>query len=201
MVLGPSDRLAGRPFTDPEETQGDALIMAAMLARERAIARTWRRHDAGPGIVEQTEAGSRQLLAVPDGGALLAAHDVTAVGFFGQLRAGVDHAVLFEHERRIAETFPAFAGLGFLSYFDLGPEHGRYGNLILFSTPDVPAEWHANPAHRQAVAIAPQHYDSVRLHKGRIPGSFLGDGEPRIERTQYLDFRGARIWRAARSYT
>ena len=76
--------------------------MSRMLALEREIALTWGPDVEGPGISEQTSEGRRQLLAVPDGRALLRARDVTAVGFFGRLREDVDHAVLFEHERRIA---------------------------------------------------------------------------------------------------
>jgi hypothetical protein len=199
-ALGPLDRLADRPFTDPGETHGDLLVMTDMLARERTIARTWPRGAAGPGIREQSRGGSRQLLAVPDGNALLDASDVTAVGFFGQLRGGVDHSVLFELEREVAATFPEYAAFGFLSYFDLGPYHGRYGNLILFWTLDVPEEWHANPAHLRAVAAAPEHYDCVRLHKGRIAGPFLDGRDLRIRQTVYLDFRGTPPWRAVRTY-
>jgi hypothetical protein len=61
-------------------------------------------------------------------------------------------------------------------------------------------EWHVNPAHRRAVTFAPRHYGCLRLHKGWIPGPFLGDGELEIERTLYLDFRGQRAWRATRTY-
>jgi hypothetical protein len=200
VVLGPVERVPERPFTEPAETQTDALVMSAMLASERRIARTWEAGVTGPGISETTQGGGRQLLAVPDGRALLAARDVTAVGFFGSLREGVDHDILFEHERLVARRFPHHAPLGFLSYFDVGPEHGRYGNLILFWTADVPMEWHRDAAHRAAVALAPDHYEHIRLHRGRIPGRFMGDGELRIERTQYLDFSGERPWRALRVY-
>ncbi len=105
-VLGPEDRLPDRPLTHPEETRDDLLVMSRMLALEREIALTWGPDISGPGISEQTSDGRRQLLAVPDGRALLRARDVTAVGFFGRLREDVDHAVLFEHERRIAQVFP-----------------------------------------------------------------------------------------------
>jgi hypothetical protein len=201
LVLGPADVAPGRPFCDPAETDADALVMSGMLRRERAMARTWD-HDslAGPGTGELIVAGHRQLLAVPDAAALLAAHDVTAVGFFGQLREDVDHSILFDLERRVTETFPVFAELGLLSYYDLGPEHGRYGNLILFWTPDVPDQWHANTAHQTAVATSPLHYDSIRLHKAVIPGPFLGEGALRIERTKYLDFSRTPPWRSLRVY-
>jgi hypothetical protein len=200
-VLGPEDRLPDKPFTDPEETRDDLLVMSRMLALEREIALTWGASVDGPGISEQTSAGGRRLLAVPDGRALLRARDVTAVGFFGRLREDVDHAVLFEHERRIARLFPRYAPLGFLSYLDVGPEHGRYGNLILFWTPDVPDAWHQGEAHRRAVADAPAHYLHIRLHKGRIPGPFTGAGEVQVLRTHYLDFAAGAPWRALRTYT
>jgi hypothetical protein len=200
VVLGPADRVPGRAFTDPQRTDEDVLVMKRILALQREVARTWGPDVDGPGITEQVHGETRHLLAVPDGRALLRARDVTAVGFFGQLRAGIDHSVLFEHERAIAQTFPEFAPVGFLSYFDFGPEHGRYGNLILFRTPDVPDEWHRAPVHRAAVAVAPEHYHHIRLHKGRIPGPFMGDGQVEVRRTQYLDFDGPGMWRALRSY-
>jgi hypothetical protein len=199
-VLGPADLLPGRLFTDPLNTGEDVLAMTRILALEREVARAWGPDVKSPGISEQLHGETRQLLAVPDARALLEARDVTAVGFFGLLRAGVDHAPLFEHERAIAQTFPEFAPLGFLSYFDLGPEHGRYGNLILFRTPEVPDAWHRGAAHRRAVAIAPDHYHHIRLHKGRIPGPLMGDGAVELQRTQYLDFDGPRMWRGLRVY-
>jgi hypothetical protein len=200
-VLGPAERVPGRPFTDPEQTADDLLVMSRMLALEREIAHTWGPDVVGPDITELARGETRQLLAVPDGRALLAARDVTAVGFFGSLREGVDHAVLFDHERAIARTFPEFAPLGFLSYFDFGPEHGRYGNLILFRSSGVPDAWHRGEAHRAAVAVAPDHYEHIRLHRGRIPGPFMGAGQIAIARTQYLAFSGRRTWRALRSST
>ena len=199
-VLGPAERLPGRPFTAPGETEGDVLVMTRMLALEREIALTWGPDIEGPGITEEVHGETRQMLAVPDGRALLAARDVTVVGFFGRLREDVGHAELFAHERAIAQTFPRFAPLGFLSYLDFGPEHGRYGNLILFWTSDVPDAWHRSETHRAAVKVAPAHYDHIRLHKGRIPGPFMGDGKVEVARTQYLDFGGPGLWRALRSY-
>lgn len=201
VLLGPADLLPERPFTDPEETMSDLLIMSRMLALEREMALTWGPGIDGPGVSEQTDGGRRQLLAVPDGRALLKARDVTAVGFFGRLRDDVDHAVLFEHERRIVHTFPEYAAAGFLSYLDVGPEHGRYGNLILFRTPAVPEEWHRNPAHRDAVRAAPAQYEHIRLHTGRIAGPFMGAGEVQLLRTQYLDFSGLAPWRAIRTWS
>ena len=195
-VMGPSERGAGGRSSDPRLTAGDLLVMADLLARERALARTWPRAAPGPDIGEWSEGESRQLLAVPHGDALLDAFDVTAVGFFGELRAGVDHTILFALEREVAATFPDFARFGFLSYFDVGPQHGRYGNLVLFTAAGVPEAWHANPAHRRARAVAPEHYEHIRLHEGRIPdlssGTVRCSSSARSTLTSRASARGAR---------
>ena len=199
--LGPLEPRGGHAFARLGATRSDLPIMGEMLTRERAVARQWAvDREAEPVSSRLAADGRRQLLVVPDWAALVAAADVTAVGFFGQLRRGVDHAILFDLEATLADTFASFATLGLLSYFDLGAEHGRFGNLVLFSRPDGPELWHTNPAHREAVAIAPAHYESIRLHRGVVPGRFTGAAKLVVERTSYLDFRGQRPWRAVRVY-
>src|SRR5262249_51551675 len=98
--------------------------------------------------------------------------------------------------------FPEFAEVGLLSYYDKHLDNGRYGNLILFSTPEPPREWFTrNPGHEQAVSISPQHYHSIRLHSGHVRGALVdGGGEIVLERTKYLDFRGAEVWRGLRTF-
>jgi hypothetical protein len=203
-VLDAADEVAGRPFTDPRWTGRDADVLRRMLARQREVARSWLSVPPSGGTLrERDAAGHRHWLAVPDVGALLRASDLTVVGFFGQSRAGVDHTVLFELEEEVAAGFPRYAEAGLLSYYDmeLGDGAYGYGNLILFSTPDVPREWYTNEAHERAVVISPQHYHSIRLHKGSLPGPFLGDGDLTIERTKYLDFASDPPWRALRTFS
>jgi len=199
--LGPLEPRSGHAFARLSATRSDLPIMTEMLTRERDAALQWTiDRGADPVTSRLATDGRRQLLIVPDWSALAGAHDVTAVGFFGQLRRDVDHGVLFDLEAVLAETFATYATMGLLSYYDLGAEHGRFGNLVLFSRPDGPELWHGNPAHREAVAIAPAHYQSIRLHRGLAPGPFTGAGPLTIERTSYLDFRGRRLWRAVRHY-
>jgi hypothetical protein len=201
-VLGANERLPERPFTDPDATEADAAVMRRMLERQRALAESWPRDDPPSaslrGIDEQ---GRRHWLAVPDTAALVSARDLTAVGFFGQTRER-DHTVLFELEQEVVARFPEYAAVGLLSYFDRELEDGShgFGNLILFATPDVPREWYTNEAHERAVALSPEHYHSIRLHKGTIPGPFLGSGELRIERTKYFDFATQPCWRGLRVF-
>lgn len=89
-----------------------------------------------------------------------------------------------------------YAPSGFLSYYNMQLPSGLYGNLVLFEAPAVPKSWYTNPDHARAVAIAPRHYHSARLHTGRVPGQLLGDGDLTIERTRYFDFDGDRPWQA-----
>jgi len=202
-ILGATEPVEGRPFADPDRTHADAAVMRAMLAREREDARTWTASRASAISLRADGARGerRQYLAVPDKDALLGARDVTAVGFFGQTRS-CDHGVLFELEHEVASAFPHYASAGLLSYFDVELDDGSYGfgNLILFWTPEVPPEWFSNAAHERAVSIAPEHYHSIRLHRGTIPGPFLGDGELEIDRTKYFDFDSDPVWRGLRLF-
>jgi hypothetical protein len=201
-IVGPDDVLAGKPFTDSEHTVREADVMRVMLERERNWARGWADENGARGHVarEPDEEGRRHLLVVPDVGALRDAGDVTAVGFFGRPREEVDHAILFDLEDELVSRMGAYAELGLLSYYDVELVKGAYGNLILFSTPDVPDEWRADTVHRRAVKISPGHYYEVRLHKGSIAGSVLGEGTIAIERTKYFDFKGDEVWYGLRRF-
>jgi hypothetical protein len=206
-VLGPDDVLSDRPFTDPANTERDADIMRSMLDYERGLARGWEEAgDKAPAKVlsdENDDAGLRHLLVVPDTHALIDSADVTAIGFFGKAREGVDHEVLFGLEEALIGRMESYGEVGLLSYYDveLALPKGSYGNLILFSTPDVPEEWYRDEVHRQAVQLSPGHYHTVRLHKGRVRGPVLDGGQLAIERTKYLDFEAPDIWFGLRTFS
>jgi hypothetical protein len=198
QALGARQRLRGRAFTDPERTLADVAVMDRMLTRLRLQARSW---PGGPGPVEVLEhpaAGLRHWLAVPRASALRAAHRVTAVGFFGDLRPGVDHAAIYQLEAGIVGRLPRYAAAGLLAYYDAELERGVHGNLVLFGTPEVPPLWHRDVVHARAVALAPHHYRCVRLHRGLIHGPLLGTGGLTVERTRYFDFAAEPVWRGLR---
>jgi hypothetical protein len=205
-VLGPDELLPERPFTDPANTEREADVMRAMLEYERKLARDWREAggQAPRQIVsnEQDEAGRRHLLVVPDTETFIQAGDVTAIGFFGHAREDVDHGILFGLEEDLIGRMPGYGAVGLLSYYDveLFMPKGAYGNLILFSTSDVPKEWYQDEVHRRAVEVSPRHYHEVRLHKGHVPGPLLGAGQITIERTKYLDFQNGDIWFGLRKF-
>ena len=204
-VIGPDEILAGKPFTDPELTRRDAEVMRGMLARVRELvqARQEDRDGHTGGLIERDyddDKERRHLLVVPDRRALLEASGLTAVGFFGRPRESVDHTVLYELEDELITRMADYAAVGLLSYYDIEFVKGAYGNLVLFSTPDVPKEWSADAVHRRAVEISPTHYHEIRLHQGSIDGRLLGGGDLTIVRTKYFDFESATTWQGLRRF-
>jgi hypothetical protein len=203
-VIGRDEILAGMPFTDPELTRRETEVMRDMLARERARVQAWQEDPAVHADVhierDNDDEGRRHLLVVPDRRALLRTNGLTAVGFFGRPREGVDHSVLYELEDELVTRMADYAAVGLLSYYDIEFVKGVYGNLILFSTPDVPKEWSTDAVHRRAVEISPSHYHEVRLHRGWIDGRLLGGGDLGIVSTKYLDFKSSTTWRGLRRF-
>lgn len=205
-ILGPDELLSDRPFTNPENTEREADVMRAMLDHERELARGWL--EAGGNAPDQIvsneldESGRRHLLVVPDTAAFGDAADVTAIGFFGRARENVDHGILFGLEEDLIARMPGYGEVGLLSYYDveLFMPKGAYGNLILFSTPEVPEEWYRDEIHRRAVQVSPEHYHEVRLHKGHVSGPLLGSGQIAIQRTKYLDFQNGDTWFGLRRF-
>jgi hypothetical protein len=188
----------GRAFTDPERTLADVAVMDAMLTGLRDRARSWAR---GPGSVEVLEhpaAGLRHWLVVPRTRALLAARQVTVVGFFGDLRLGVNHAAIYQLEADIVGRLPRYAAAGLLAYYDAELDRGVHGNLVLFGTPEVPPSWQDDGVHARAIALASRHYRCIRLHRGRIGGAFAGTRGIAVQRTRYFDFSGELAWRGLR---
>jgi hypothetical protein len=205
-VLGPDDVLEGKPFTDADNTRREVDVMQFMLEEERALVQEWAagNGDAPSDVVLQDpdSEGRRHLLVVPNVRNLVEAAEFTAVGFFGKPREDVDHDVLFSLEDELVERMKRYGDVGLLSYYDveLVAPKGTYGNLILFSTPDVPPEWHQDEIHNRAVTLSPGHYHQVRLHKGSVSGSMLGGCQITIERTKYFDFTGDEIWFGLRRF-
>jgi hypothetical protein len=176
--------------------------MRFMLGRMRALARGWLDSPpAGRGVAarELDAAGLRTWIRVPDRAALLAAEELTTVGFFGHARADVDHSPIDRLEEEVVDTLESVPGI--LSYFDLELSVGRYGNLILCAAADVPARWREHRTHHEAVELTPSHYHTVRLHTGVVHSALLGEGDLVLLRTRYFDFDSDPSWRACREYS
>jgi hypothetical protein len=199
-VLTAGELLPGRPFTDPEHTMADARVMARMLQRLRAEAQSWPEGRTSVELLRYTRAGCRHWLVVPDAPALRGAREVTAVGFFGDLRPGMNHSAIYDLEAEVVARLGRYAPAGLLGYYDAEIAPALHGNLVLFRTREVPGEWHGDVVHARAVALAPRHYRCARLHRGIIRGALLGRGDLVIQRTRYFDFERQPTWRALRRF-
>jgi hypothetical protein len=199
-LLAAHERLPARPFTDPERTLADASVMDRMLRGLRREARSWPSRQASAEMLTHTRAGCRHWLVVPSAPALAGAHDVTAVGFFGELRPGMSHAAIYQLEAYVVARLGRYAGAGLLGYYDAELTPAVHGNLVLFGTSEVPPQWHRDRVHTAAVAIAPRHYRVVRLHRGMIGGALLGRGHLVIQRTRYFDFGQQPAWHGLRRF-
>lgn len=199
-VLAAGERLPARPFTDPERTLTDANVMDRMLRLLRREARSWPSSRTSVELVNYTRAGCRHWLVVPNAPALGGALDVTAVGFFGEQRPGMNHSAIYELEAQVVAGLGRYARVGLLGYYDAEIAPALHGNLVLFKTPEVPAAWHSDRVHAAAVAVAPRHYSAVRLHRGMIRGALLGRGHVAIQRTRYFDFGQQPAWHGLRRF-
>ena len=197
-MLGSGQRLPGRAFTDPERTLADVAVMDRLVTRLRLKARSWADGTGSVELLEHPAAGLRHWLVVPCTCALLAAYQVTAVGFFGDLRAEVDHGPIYQLEADIVGRLPRYAAAGLLAYYDAELERGIHGNLVLFGAPEIPPGWHGDVVHARAVALAPHHYHCIRLHRGLVRGPFAGTGGIAVQRTRYFDFGRELTWRGLR---
>jgi hypothetical protein len=205
-VLGPEDVLDEKPFTNADNTEREVDVMQFMLEEERHLAQAWAKDgDAAPANVvmkDPDSEGRRHLLVIPSVRNLVEAAEFTAVGFFGKPRDDVDHDVLFSLEDELVGRMGRYGEVGLLSYYDveLVAPKGTYGNLILFSTPDVPEEWYKDEIHSNAVSLASGHYHQIRLHKGSVSGSMLAGCQITVERTKYFDFTGDDTWFGLRNF-
>jgi hypothetical protein len=199
-VLAAHERLPARPFTDPERTLADAKVMDRMLRRLRREARSWPSWQASAELLKHTRGGCRHWLVVPNAPALAGAHDVTVVGFFGDLRPGMNHAAIYQLEADVVARLGRYAPVGLLGYYDAEIAPALHGNLVLFATREVPSQWHRDRVHAAAVASAPRHYRAVRLHRGMIGGALLGRSHLVIQRTRYFDFAQQPAWHALRHF-
>ena len=104
VELAADEDCASRPVAAPVCTDRDATVMQRILGRLRALARDWSDDRTDFLLCEPDLDGHRHWIRVPDCAVLLGARRLTAVGFFGRPRAGVDHLPIHELEPAIVDT-------------------------------------------------------------------------------------------------
>jgi hypothetical protein len=166
-------------FDDPTHTAEDLDLLERLRVRLRSVPRTAGEQHLRIGAEEHR-------IAVADWSALASACPAVGVGFFGQTRAGVDHAALALLEDEIVGRAADIEGL--LAYHNALLEPGRWANLVVFAETAAVAVLHGDAIHATAVALTPAHYASLRLHRGAFPDGALGAAPLALERTLFLDF-------------
>ncbi len=196
--LGPHQRVAGRPFTDPERSVADLAAIRTMAAGLRSLLGGVLPPGPRPLVLAAPGAAGRQHRAILcDEHRLGAGRDLAFVGFFATRRPAVDPAPLTAADDELIAEFPQHPGI--LSYSSLEFADGNWGNLIVLDPPEAREQWRASARHaRAAQELAPRHYSVVRLHHGVFPGGLLAGREPVLLRTRYLDFQGPEPWEAER---
>lgn len=191
--LSPGALVSGRPFADPRHLALDTAVLEDVRGALRS-----RVAEAGEDGIWSAPASREHLLVLPSVAALRAARPAVAVGFFGQARAAVDHALIVELEHRLLHRAPEFRGL--LVYFNvrIAATH-QWGNLVVFADHDAPSELARDAEHRLSIAATPAHYESLRLHRYDLPDGALGRARLAWVRTTYLDFSEHPPWRAVRT--
>ena len=192
-TLRAGEHVAGRDFCDPAHTDDDLTTLRALRDAFRSQA---GRHAAS--VLRFSDAIGEHVVAVPDWTALVQTRPVALVGFFGQSRDDVDHSRVVAMERNIVARAGDFAGL--LAYHNARLGECHWGNMVLFASRTSVASLAPDPMHIRAVASAPIHYESLRLHRGSLADGLLGEADVQLDETLYLDFSARPAWRGLRVY-
>ena len=192
-TLRAGEHVAGRDFCDPAHTDIDLATLRGLRDAFRSQA---GRHTAS--VLRFSDGIGEHVVAVPDWTALVRTRPVALVGFFGQSRDEVDHSRIVAMERNIVARAGDFPGL--LAYHNARLGECQWGNMVLFASRSSVASLAPDPMHIRAVASAPAHYESLRLHRGSLADGLLGEADVQLEETLYLDFSARPAWRGLRVY-
>ncbi len=199
-ILSPTERVPGRPFSDPQHGVEDLRVLRRMA---RQLVDTYDDPavcDFRPGkrpICQSDTQGRNFRIYYIQAKRLFELQDLTVVGFFGQKRRNADIRPLLAADKKFEEAFDAHPGLLSLSTVRL-PD-GDFGNLVLFSSMEAKDDWNYSPLHYDLVAkISPPYYRSVRLNNGVLPRGLDAPEELYLQRTRYIDYESDPPWRAVR---
>jgi hypothetical protein len=195
IELAADEVIAERPFTATPEGERDLEMMNRMLLR-------LRRHIGGIGLDAPSNARfgdeGEHMIILPHPELICLPSTLAAVGFFGQARADVDHQPIIDLEHQLIDDMTNNPGL--VAYYNVHWPGEGWGNLVLFVDFEAKDGWGHDDRHRRAVERSPDHYHSIRLHNGVLPGGLRGPNGIRLIATKYLDFEAGMQWRAIRRY-
>ena len=200
VVLGPTDEVPERAFTDVGRVETDRVILQGMLADV-----IWVLSEADVGLrtvvpheklVWQVSGRTHRLL-VADEHRLRFHARLCVVGFFGERHPDMDPSPLEDANTAIVAAFVDHPGI--LSYSSVELGGGRWANLVLHESPHDREYWRANPLHTEAVRVlSPVHYENVRIYNGELTAPLSASPAITLQRTKYYDYSGPQTWRAER---
>jgi hypothetical protein len=193
VTVRADERVAGREFCDAGHTPRDRATLGRLRIALKGAAGGRRASE-----LRFADAVGVHHVVVPDWDALEERRPVALVGFFGQARPGVDHGPILAIEEDIVARAADVSGL--LAYHNARLACGGWGNLVVFESQAATGALAEDPQHVSAVARAPQHYASLRLHRGALTDGCLGEAAIAILETLYFDFAETPAWRAVRRY-
>lgn len=195
-----SEIVPDRPFTNPDHNAEDLATLQFMAGKLRDFLSQLETVPAQPCpfVVYLQEAdGRQQRIAISNFEALLTGQDLTVVGFCGQKWPEADRTPLDAVDEELIAEFLEHPYL--LSYSSLQLKCGNWCNLVLFSQLQGLGHWARSLKHAYAASeLAPNYYQSIRLHNGVLPGGVMSGNELTLLRTKYYDYQGETIWWAVR---
>jgi len=120
---------------------------------------------------------------------LESAASFTLIGFFGTRSEAPEETrkeVTRTDDKLVEQLFKLPEAL---VYSSLELEDGNWGNLVLMLGDDhVIDAWRVGATHRYATtSLAPQVYNTIRLHNGRLPAGL--NSQPEFRRVKLIDYR------------
>ncbi len=201
VALSPAEKVEGRAFCSPSLYERDTSLLAYLLEDLRAFTASVPYDMVAAGehrSLEWTVHGLVRRIVVCDAHRITAPDlDMCVVGFFGTRKQGIDSTVLEEVNSELVGEFREYPGI--LSYSSMELADGNWANLVIHDEPDAREYWRASKRHAEAASVlAPQHYENVRIHNGRLPGGVRGGKSIVLDRTKYWDYADDVIWQAIR---
>ncbi len=197
--LGASEIVAGRPFTNPEQSLEDVGKLSYMLEALRVTLQRLPDEPATRILEAPGQDGRGQRVVISKWAKLRAASELFVVGFFGRKRTGLDGGPMDEMDRALIGEFDAHPGV--LSYSSLELADGNWGNLVLLADEQTRDHWRTSPRHAYAAQeLSPNYYLTIRLHNGLLPGGLWSGRDIALLRTKYYDFQTRPAWQAVREF-
>jgi hypothetical protein len=203
MTLSADERIAERPFTDPEHSSGDLETLRYMAHQLIDTYDDPVVCDFVPGttgaICKSEPTGRYFRIYYIQPKLLFSRDNLTVVGFFGKQRHGADIGPLLKADKRFELEFHNHPGL--LSLSTVRIPGGDFANLVLFTDPESKDRWNNTPVHRDLVArISPPYYSSIRLNNGVLPAGLAAPDALRLTKVTYIDYSTDPAWRAVRAF-